>query len=267
MMITRSVKLVTMNFLFLALMQWVPPSAGTEAYAAGTQESQREANMTTSNSKESPLACNINALNAAERSRIHALLTEFRANAQGIKELPNGYAVRLSKEASLIRDVAEYITLERLCCPFFDFGLESEAEGGYIWLALTGRQGVKEFSKIEFAIQKADTFEGPVNAKQSPLVCNDAALTTAQLVRLGALVKGFRTAKQEVKELPDGYALRLPCETSTIMDVAEFMALVRTCSPYFDTALEAGREDGPVWLRVTGRPGVKQLVRSEFLNA
>jgi len=242
-------------------------AAGQASNASGSQESQQEANMTTSHSKESPLACNVNALNAAQRNRIHELLAKFRGAAQGIKELPNGYAVWLSNEASFIRDVAEFITLERLCCPFFDFRLESEAEGGNIWLALTGREGVKELAKIEFAIQKADAFEGPANTKQSPLVCNDAALTTAQLVRLGALVKGFRTAKQEVKELPDGYALRLPCETSTIMDVAEFMALVRTCSPYFDTALEAGREDGPVWLRVTGRPGVKQLVRSEFLNA
>jgi hypothetical protein len=262
MMNTKRLKLVTVNFLFLALMQWVPLAAGQEL--SGVQKSQREGNMSKNDSRESPLACNANALSAAQRSRLRALLTEFRGAAQGIKELPNGYAVRLSKEGSLIRDVAEFITLERLCCQFFDFGLEAEAEGGYIWLSLAGREGVKEFAKIEFAVNRPDMPADTASAKESPLVCNDAALTAAQWERLGALLTGFRSAKQGVKELPNGYAVQLPCEASTIVDVAEFMTLVRTCSPYLATTLEVGREDGPIWFKVTGRAGVKEQVRSEF---
>ena len=259
---TKRLKLATMTLLLLALTQSVPVAAGREP--DGLQETQREAIMSKDEAKDSPLACNSNALNAAERARIHALLTEFKGAAQGIKELADGYAVRLSTEASLIRDVAEFITLERQCCPFFDFGLEAQAEAGHIWLSLTGRPGVKDLARVEFAIGKIALSQDRSTAKESPLVCNDAALTTAQQERLGALLKEFRADKLGVKELPNGYALRLPCETSTIMDVAEYMTLVRSCSPYFATALEVGREDGPIWLKVTGRKGVKEQARIEF---
>ncbi|MGI9167336.1 MAG: hypothetical protein ACR2G5_13325 [Pyrinomonadaceae bacterium] len=40
---------------------------------------------------------------------------------------------------------AEFIALERLCCPFFGFAVEVEREGGAVWLILTGREGVKPF--------------------------------------------------------------------------------------------------------------------------
>lgn len=33
---------------------------------------------------------------------------------------------------------------ERLCCPFFRFGLEIEPNSGPLWLRLTGSEGVKE---------------------------------------------------------------------------------------------------------------------------
>jgi hypothetical protein len=40
--------------------------------------------------------------------------------------------------------VAEWIALERRCCPFFRFQLDVEGETGPVWLRLTGA-GVKEF--------------------------------------------------------------------------------------------------------------------------
>jgi hypothetical protein len=39
---------------------------------------------------------------------------------------------------------AEYVSLERHCCPFLEFKLVQEAEGGAVWLHLMGRE-VKEF--------------------------------------------------------------------------------------------------------------------------
>src|SRR5215471_8461622 len=164
----------------------------------------------------------------------------------------------------MIHDAAEFITLERLCCPFYDFALESEREGGPVWLTLTGREGVKEFAKIEFDVReiKADITQN--NSKQSPLICNDSALSAAQLQRLVALLKQFRASKQESRELPDGYAIRLPKDASMIRDVAEYMAIVRLCSPYFETTLDVECDGGAAWLKITGREGVKARAKIEL---
>jgi hypothetical protein len=249
-------------------MQFGLLASGQAAQAALRPQSQASATTIRSvnNVKESPLACNMNALTAAQRQEIHTLLQQFGANRQGVKELPNGYAVRLPAQGTMIQDAARYITLERLCCPFFDFALEAEREGGPIWLTLTGREGVKEFAKIEFGLREtiATAAASPETTKESPLTCNDGALSAMQGPRLGSLVNQFRANKQEVKELKDGYAIRLSGEAATITDVGDFMALVRLCSPYFETALEVECEGGPVWLKVTGRTGVKALVKEEF---
>ena len=49
----------------------------------------------------------------------------------------------------LIAKLSEFISLEKLCCPFLKFVIEVEAEGGPVWLRLTGREGVKAFIREE----------------------------------------------------------------------------------------------------------------------
>jgi hypothetical protein len=48
---------------------------------------------------------------------------------------------------------AEWISFERLCCPFFSFQLDIASEGAPIWLRMTGREGVKQFMQVEFDIK------------------------------------------------------------------------------------------------------------------
>jgi hypothetical protein len=45
--------------------------------------------------------------------------------------------------------LAEFISLEKLCCPFLSFVVDVEREGGPVWLRLTGREGVKAFIREE----------------------------------------------------------------------------------------------------------------------
>lgn len=101
---------------------------------------------------EPPFACNMKAMNAEQRQRYDLLTKQLQVTKQEIKELPNGYAFRLPSETSTVKDAAEWITYERLCCPFFDFGIEVERNGGAVWLRLTGREGVKPFIRCEFGI-------------------------------------------------------------------------------------------------------------------
>jgi hypothetical protein len=254
--------LTQVSTLLLALLQFAFP-VGVPAIEANSQ-GRDDPEMFTTSVEQSPLACNAGALNQRQRERIRALLSELRARHQEVKELPTGYTLRLPGEPSMIHDAAEFITLERLCCPFFDFALEAEREGGPIRLTLTGREGVKELARTEFGVQQVSSSNPPpANLKESPLVCNDRALNTEQAARLVAVLKEFRSARQEIRELPDGYAIRLPVSTAMIQDVAEFMAIVRICSPYLGTALQVECEGGPAWLKMTGRQGVKELIKSD----
>jgi hypothetical protein len=99
-------------------------------------------------SQETIIACDLTAIDPAERDQ-HILTTEqLFAAVQHTDELPDGYAFRLSAEHLL--DAAHFIGRERLCCPFFTFTLQQEANGGPLWLKLTGSAEVKQFIQAEF---------------------------------------------------------------------------------------------------------------------
>jgi hypothetical protein len=90
-----------------------------------------------------PLVCKLDALTPAERARSAVLLGELRAATIERAELGDGWEFRLRDGASLA-GVAEWIALERRCCPFFRFQLDVDGDTGPVWLRLTG-PGVKEF--------------------------------------------------------------------------------------------------------------------------
>jgi hypothetical protein len=88
--------------------------------------------------------CQIEVLDDAERLRWQTLRRAMHAAREEARELPDGYAVRFKADPALFLQVAEWITLERRCCPFLAFGLDwSQSEAPR--LSLTGGPGVKEF--------------------------------------------------------------------------------------------------------------------------
>ena len=103
--------------------------------------------------KESPFACNMLALDAAGRQRHKAVSQQMHAAVKEVQELSDGYAFRFAAEQATILLVSEWIARERLCCPFFRFELVAEQEDGPLWLRLRGREGVKEFIRIELGIK------------------------------------------------------------------------------------------------------------------
>ena len=127
-------------------------AACSRAERAGAQESQQKS--TDQNVMSiSPIACNLTALNKEQRKRHQQLTEELRGLAQEVRELSDGYAFVLPADGALIQKAAEWMTVERLCCPFIAFNLEVGREGGPISLSLTGREGVKPFLKAELKIR------------------------------------------------------------------------------------------------------------------
>jgi hypothetical protein len=100
--------------------------------------------------KELPIACDMTALDGAQRERQKLLMKRFRAFVEEAQALADGYAFRLPADAETILSAAEFISIERLCCPFLTFQLEVGPAGNPLWLRLTGNAGAKEFIKAEF---------------------------------------------------------------------------------------------------------------------
>jgi len=98
----------------------------------------------------------------------------------------------------------------------------------------------------------------------SEFFCDMTALSAPERARHQELAKLLRPAVLETKELADGYAARLPADLSIVLSLAEFVVLERRCCPFFTLALELDRDDGPLWLRITGGEGIKPFIRAEF---
>ena len=63
-------------------------------------------------------------ISPAQSSRYRELAQKLRCAIQNRGELSNGYTYTLGAQAIVLLEVAEWITMERLCCPFFTFQFE-----------------------------------------------------------------------------------------------------------------------------------------------
>lgn len=102
---------------------------------------------------QSPIACDLTAIPDNARDGHIATSKQILAVATEVRELDDGFALRLPNDSATLMDAARYIDQERKCCPFFQFTIQVEADGGPLWLHLAGREGVKEFLRGEIGGQ------------------------------------------------------------------------------------------------------------------
>lgn len=104
--------------------------------------------------------------------------------------------------------------------------------------------------------------EARTSDHQTPFACDRLALTAGVRKRhfeeLGPMLLSL---KKGVRELPDGYAFEFPSDERTFALLAEWSNQERLCCPFLDIDLRFDREHGPLWLRLTGRPGTKDFIR------
>lgn len=126
------------------------------AFSASAQRKQPTRESAKSQAKSmpaQPIACNLFGLTELQRKRQQELRTLLFEAGRDIRELPDGYAIGLPANAANILAAAEFVTLERLCCPFFKFELAIAGTAEPVWLRLTGGKDVKEFLKSELMRQ------------------------------------------------------------------------------------------------------------------
>jgi hypothetical protein len=102
---------------------------------------------------EPELACRIDALRPDQRARHRALVAELVSAAAAIEELPDGYAVRFPARPYLFLRLAEWIELERACCPFLSIRLAFEREDRAIRVSLEGPAGTKSLLEAELSLE------------------------------------------------------------------------------------------------------------------
>src|SRR6266581_1676861 len=83
-------------------------------------------------------ACDMKALTAEQRKHHQKLSRDLGSAVVARRELADGYLFRISSAQMPVMDIAEWITLERKCCPFFQFRLEVKGKDDIVNLSLEG---------------------------------------------------------------------------------------------------------------------------------
>ena len=100
---------------------------------------------------------------------------------------------------------------------------------------------------------------------ESPFACNRAALTgQARKRHFDVLSPALQARKKSIRELRDGFEFEFPSDPPTFQLVSEWATGERLCCPFLDIHVHVEREGGSLWLRLTGREGVKQVIHSDF---
>ena len=95
-----------------------------------------------------------------------------------------------------------------------------------------------------------------------PIACS---LTAPELQERRAVVlQKVRAAALEVKENENGFAYRFPSDGSLLADLSTLIQLEHQCCPFLRFSLIVEADDGPIWLELTGPPGTKEFLASNF---
>ena len=67
---------------------------------------------------------------------------------------------------------------------------------------------------------------------------------------------------REIRELPDGYALRFDADADLTSRLLAVIMAERDCCPFFTFELAFAPDHGPVWLRLRGPEGAKVVIEA-----
>ena len=98
---------------------------------------------------------------------------------------------------------------------------------------------------------------------EAPIACDMSVLSSTQREKHLATCRELFSSLKQTRELANGYEFHVD-GPEVIVRAAEFISLEQLCCPFLNFSLEVEAENGPVWLRLTGREGVKAFVREEI---
>ncbi len=95
--------------------------------------------------------------------------------------------------------------------------------------------------------------------RKLPVACTLGA--AQRLTRQDEIARLFNR-RSEVRELDDGYAVRFAGANDEAEALLRFIASERACCPFFTFELVFEEGQGPLWLRLRGPEGTKEIVEA-----
>lgn len=95
-----------------------------------------------------PIACKLT--DRALRERLDALRTGLFARTQSVQQGDNSITFMFAGTDELVKNLTQFVVLERQCCPFLHFTLDIPPEPGDVKLVLSGNDTTRTFIQDTF---------------------------------------------------------------------------------------------------------------------
>lgn len=102
-------------------------------------------------------------------------------------------------------------------------------------------------------------------SSQPPIACDLSAIDDKELEPHRENGRAVFDAIREIRETTDGYSFKLPADTGIIQRTGAFIARERLCCPFFEFTLTIPSDHNTVWLKLSGREGVKPYIKDTLL--
>lgn len=100
--------------------------------------------------------------------------------------------------------------------------------------------------------------------QETVYACDMMALTPEQRDSHSTTSKALFADVQNVRETANGYAFRLPPDSSYLAKAADFIAFERLCCPFFAFNVEVEPQGGAIWVGFSGDEGIKAFIVAEL---
>lgn len=97
------------------------------------------------------LVCNMGVFTPAQREMQFLNTRQLVRAIQDVQAVENGFSFTFPNETKLIARVGEFISNERLCCPFLKFTLTVFSNEEPVSLSISGPTGTQDFLRAEFS--------------------------------------------------------------------------------------------------------------------
>jgi hypothetical protein len=104
------------------------------------------------------------------------------------------------------------------------------------------------------------------NQTSTPIACNPNAIPAEKQAEWTAAGQAIYAAVEAMTEVEDGYRFRLPNDADLLVTAATYISYEHLCCAFLHFTLEVMPNDGPLWLSLTGGPGVKEYIHSVFAS-
>jgi hypothetical protein len=115
--------------------------------ACSTTLAQQNSNTMKDLTERAKLTCKLTTPELRERKR--TVIAELKTLVKERKEEKNAVSYKFESSEKNIDLVSNFIKSERLCCDFFEFSLQVKSDSQFMWLTLSGPEGVNEFIREE----------------------------------------------------------------------------------------------------------------------